>query len=60
MFANAFKGQSKLTKAVIRSRYGGVCRLRSNTPLRGKGLKRTKAEQVYTLSTKPHQEYIIQ
>ena len=49
----------KLTKAVVRSRYGGICQLRSNTPLKGKGLKRAKEQGVYTLSTKAGQEYDI-
>ena len=49
----------KLTKAVIRSRNGGVCTLRSNTPLKGKGLKRLKQQGLYTLSTKPGQEYVL-
>ena len=30
----------KLTKAVLRSTNGGTCRIRSNTPLKGKGLKK--------------------
>ena len=50
----------KLSKAVIHSRNGGVCILRSNTPLKGKGLKRTKEHDVYTLPTKAGQEYILQ
>ena len=50
----------KLTKAVVRSRHGGICRLRSNTPLKGKGLKRSKEPGIYTLSTKAGQEYILQ
>ena len=50
----------KLTKAVIRSRNGGVCQLRSNTPLKGKGLKRAKEQGFYTLMTKAGQEYVIQ
>jgi alpha-L-fucosidase 2 len=41
----------KLTKAVIRSKNGGPCLLRSNTPLKGKGLKRGK-QNLYTLNTK--------
>jgi len=48
----------KLTKAVVRSRHGGICQLRSNTPLKGKGLKRSK-QGIYTLSTKAGQEYIV-
>ena len=41
----------KLTKAVIHSPNGGVCKLRSNTPLKGKGLKKDK-QGLYTLNTK--------
>ena len=50
----------KLTKAVVRSRQGGVCRIRSNVPLKGKGLRKTKETNVYTLSTKAGEEYMIQ
>ena len=49
----------KLVKAVIRSKLGGICKLRSNTPLKGKGLKKTKEANVYTLSTKANNEYIL-
>ena len=45
----------QLTKAVIRSRNGGPCLLRSNTPLKGKGLK--KAEGHYTLNTRAGGSY---
>lgn len=41
----------KLTKAVIRSKNGGPCLLRSNTPLKGKGLKKDK-KGLYVLNTK--------
>ncbi len=41
-----------LTKAVIRSRQGGKCSIRSQVPLRGKGLKKGKEANVYVLSTK--------
>ena len=41
----------QLTKAVIRSRNGGTCKLRSNTPLKGKGMKTDKTG-LYTLKTK--------
>ena len=41
----------KLTKTVIRSRNGGTCLLRSNTPLKGKGLKKSKSD-LYILITK--------
>ena len=49
----------RLTKAVIRSRHGGTCRLRSNTPLKGKGLRKTKDAGIYELKTTANQEYII-
>ena len=49
----------KLTKAVIRSRHGGVCKLRSNDPLKGKGLKYDKKQGIYILSTKAGQEYTL-
>lgn len=35
---------SKITKVVVRSKNGGNCRLRSLTPLKGKGLKKAKGE----------------
>ena len=37
----------RLVKAVIRSKQGGICKLRSNTPLKGKGLKKTKNANIY-------------
>jgi alpha-L-fucosidase 2 len=49
----------KLVKAVVRSKLGGICKLRSNTPLKGKGLKKTKETNVYTLTTKANNEYIL-
>ena len=49
----------EMTKAVIRSRIGGVCHLRSNTPLKGKGLKKTKDANLYVLKTAKGGEYII-
>ncbi len=49
----------KLVKAVVRSKLGGICKLRSNTPLKGKGLKKTQEANVYTLSTKANNEYIL-
>ena len=49
----------KLVKAVIRSKLGGICKLRSNTPLKGKGLKKTQETNVYTLTTKANNEYIL-
>ena len=49
----------KLTQAVIHSRNGGLCRLRSNTPLKGKGLKYNKKASVYTLQTKAGNSYTL-
>ena len=49
-----------LTRAVIRSRCGGTCTLRSRCTLRGKGLKKTKTPDLYTLSTKAGGEYVIE
>ena len=34
----------KLTQAVIRSKNGGICRLRTNSPLKGKGLKAARGQ----------------
>jgi alpha-L-fucosidase 2 len=50
----------RLVKAVVRSRHGGICRLRSNTPLKGRGVKRTKEVGVYTLQTTAGGEYTLQ
>ena len=49
----------RLTKATIHSRNGGICRLRSNTPLKGKGLSKTKEKNVYSLKTKAGGVYTI-
>jgi alpha-L-fucosidase 2 len=49
----------KLVKAIVRSHQGGVCKLRSNTQLRGKGLKFDKKQGLYTLTTKAGQEYLL-
>ena len=49
----------KLAKAVIHSRYGGTCKLRSNSHLTGKGLKYDKKQNIYQLVTKAGQEYVI-
>ena len=49
----------KIVKAVIRSRNGGICRLRSNTPLKGRGLKKAKEANVYMLQTKANGEYTL-
>ena len=50
----------KLTRAVIHSKHGGACRLRSNNALRGKGLKKTKEAGVYTLTTKAGGTYVVE
>ena len=50
----------RLTRAVVHSNKGGKCLLRSNTPLKGKGLKKDKGTNLYTLSTKAGVAYTIQ
>ena len=50
----------RVVRAVIRSRLGGTCRLRSNTPLKGRGLKPTKEQGFYILQTKAGGEYVLQ
>jgi alpha-L-fucosidase 2 len=47
----------EIQKATIHSKNGGICKLRSNTPLKGKGLKKTKEANTYTLSTKAGNVY---
>ena len=47
----------KFQKATILSKNGGICKLRSNTPLKGKGLKKAKEANTYTLSTKAGNVY---
>ena len=49
----------KLTEAIIRSRNGGLCLLRSNTPIKGKGLKATKEKGLYELKTVKGGEYLL-
>ena len=39
----------RLTKAVVRSKIGGSCRIRSLVPLKGKGLKAAKGESANSL-----------
>ena len=51
--------EGKLQKATIRSKNGGICKLRSNTPLKGKGLRKTKDDNIYELKTIANQEYTI-
>ena len=50
----------KLVKTIIRSRKGGVCKLRSDTPLKSKMLKFDKKQRLYTLTTVAGLEYVIQ
>ena len=50
----------KLTQAVVHSRNGGTCYLRSNTPLKGKGLKYDKKASVYMLQTKAGGTYYVE
>ena len=50
----------RLTRAVVRSRHGGTCQLRSATPLKGRGLRYDKKRQLYTLATKAGQSYTLE
>ena len=49
----------RLHRAVIHYKSNGTCRIRSNTPIKGKGLKRTKEPGLYTLQAKAGGEYTI-
>ena len=58
----------RLTRAVVRSDNGGLCRIRSTIPLKGKGLKRTKEKtsnldpqpsNLYDIQTKPGVTYVL-
>ena len=58
----------QLTRAVVRSGSGGVCRLRALTPLHGKGLRQVRGQYshpdlkpswLYDLTTRAGGEYII-
>ena len=51
--------EGRLLRAVVRSRLGGNCRIRSLTPLKGRGLKKTREANVYTLATKQGCTYEI-
>ena len=51
--------EGKLTKAVIHSNNGGTCRIKYNNALKSKGLKKTKETDVYSLSTKIGEDYIL-
>lgn len=49
----------KLIKAAIHSPNGGLCKVRSNTPLKGKDLKKRKDDGLYELSTKAGSTYVL-
>ena len=49
----------KLIKAAIHSPNGGLCKVRSNTPLKGKKKKKRKADGLYELSTKAGSTYVL-
>ena len=49
----------RLSKAVLRSRQGGKCKIRSLLPLKGKGLKKSKEAGVYELATVKGAEYVL-
>ena len=51
--------EGKLTKAVIHSKNGGICRIKYNNTLKAKGLKKTKEANVYSLNTKAGEDYIL-
>ena len=49
----------RLTQAIIHSRNGGNCLLRSKTVLKGKGLKKAKEKNLFSLPTKAGETYMI-
>ena len=49
----------QLVKAVIRSRLGGKCNIRSLVPLKAKGLRKSKEADVYELQTAKGGEYVL-
>ena len=49
----------QVVKAVVHSRYGGNCRIRSLTPLKGKGVKKSKEQHFYDLSTEKGRTYVL-
>ena len=60
--------EGQLSKATIHSRHGGVCRIRSYTPLKAKGLKTIKESKTYAslrhtflyeLKTKAGKDYVL-
>jgi alpha-L-fucosidase 2 len=50
----------RLAQAVVRASRDGKCLLRSNPPLRGKALRKTKDKNLYVLQAKAGGTYIIQ
>ena len=51
--------EGKLTKAVIHSKNGGMCRIKYDNTLKSKGLKKTKEANVFSLNTKAGEDYIL-
>ena len=51
--------EGKLTKAVIHSKHGGVCRIKYGNKLKAKGLKKTKEANIYSINTKIGEDYIL-
>jgi len=49
----------RIARVVIHSRNGGLCRLRSHTPLKGKGLKAAKEKGLYELKTQEGNTYTL-
>ena len=49
----------QLTKAVVHAKSGGRCLIRSNTPLKGKGLKKAKEQGLYELTTVKGGTYVL-
>ncbi len=49
----------RLAQAVVHAKQTGKCLIRSHSPLKGKGLKKTKDKNLYMLSTKAGGNYII-
>ena len=51
--------EGKLTKAVIHSKHGGVCRIKYGNRLKANGLKKTKDANIYSINTKKGEDYIL-
>ncbi len=51
--------EGKLTKAVIHSKNGGVCRIKYGNRLKANGLKKTKEANIYSINTKKGEDYIL-